>query len=108
MDKKTKVLYDNIKKKKVELKLGVAGESLKGTRDKCSKIIQLADVNSFGVLKQRHMEHLYNYNKLIISPGRNPMNYTPLQEALKRQGSQEKAETLVPNQFSSVQRLRDG
>ena len=51
MDKKTKVLYDNIKKKKIELKLGVAGESLKGTQDKCSKIIQLADVNSFGVLK---------------------------------------------------------
>ena len=72
------MLYDNIKRVKVELKLGVAGESLKGAQDRCSKMLQMADADGFGVLKERHMEHLYNYSKLRISPGRNPMNYTPL------------------------------
>jgi len=56
--KKVKVLKTSIKRKAVELGLGLSGEQMRGVQDKVQQIIQLEHDDCLGVLRQRHLDHL--------------------------------------------------
>jgi hypothetical protein len=56
--KKAKVLKTSIKRKTIELGLGLSGEQMRGVPDKVQQIIQLEHDDCLGVLRQRHLDHL--------------------------------------------------
>jgi hypothetical protein len=62
------VLRTSIKKKAMELTLGLSGEQMRGVPDKVQQIIQLEHEDALEVLRLRHLDHLETYNRLRISP----------------------------------------
>ena len=85
--KKAKVLRTSIKRKAVELRLGLSGEQMRGVPDKVQQIIQLEHDDCLGVLRQRHLEHLESYNRLRLSP---------VEGALDGEGPEEEQQARPP------------